>query len=105
MAAWILHRAAGVGIVMFLLLHIADITLIGWGPELFDKLLFLYRAAPFRILEIFLLAAVLFHALNGLRIMLIDFCPGASVYQKHLFYVEMILFATVFLPAAYIMRP
>ena len=103
MIAWILHRVAGAGVVLFLLLHISDITLIGWGPGLFDKLLFIYRAWPFRVMEVFLLAAVLFHALNGIRIILIDFCPAAAGAQRKIFYGELALFAAAFIPAAYLM--
>ena len=32
MWAWTLHRASGVGIVIFLFAHIIDTALIGWGP-------------------------------------------------------------------------
>ena len=103
MVAFILHRVTGVGVVLFLLLHISDITLIGWGPGLFDKLLFIYRAWPFRIAEVFLLAGVLFHALNGIRIILIDFWPAATAWQKKLFYGELALFAMGFVPTAYLM--
>jgi succinate dehydrogenase / fumarate reductase cytochrome b subunit len=101
--AWILHRVTGAAVVAFLLLHISDITLIGWGPGLFDKLLFIYRAWPFRVMEVFLLAGVLFHALNGIRIILIDFWPAAAGFQKKLFYGEMALFTVAFIPAAYLM--
>jgi succinate dehydrogenase / fumarate reductase cytochrome b subunit len=55
MAAWIFHRVTGAGVALFLLLHISDITLIGCGPGLFNKLLFIYRAWPFRVMEVFLL--------------------------------------------------
>ena len=103
MIAWILHRVTGAGIVLFLLLHISDITLIGWGPGWFNKLLFIYRAWPFRVMEVFLLAGVLYHALNGVRIILIDFWPAAAGAQKKLFYGELALFAAAFLPAAYLM--
>jgi succinate dehydrogenase / fumarate reductase cytochrome b subunit len=103
MIAWILHRVTGVGVILFLLMHISDITLIGWGPDLFNKLLFIYRAPPFRAMEVVLLAGVLFHALNGIRIILIDFWPGAAAQQKKLFYGELALFAAGFVPAAYLM--
>jgi succinate dehydrogenase / fumarate reductase cytochrome b subunit len=103
MIAWILHRVTGAAVVLFLLLHISDITLIGWGPGLFNKWLVIYRAWPFRVMEVFLLAGVLFHALNGLRIILIDFRPAAAGIQKQLFYGELALFAAAFIPAAYLM--
>lgn len=103
MTAWILHRVTGAGVALFLLLHIFDITLIGWGPGLFDKLLFIYRARPFRVMEVFLLASVLYHALNGIRIILIDFWPAAPALQRKLFCGEVALFTAAFIPAAYLM--
>jgi succinate dehydrogenase / fumarate reductase, cytochrome b subunit len=101
--AWLLHRICGVGVVLFLFLHIADITLLGWGPELFNKLLFIYRAPPFRIMEVVLLGAVLYHALNGIRIIIIDFWRTDMKWQRGLFYGELALFAVLAVPAAYLM--
>ena len=101
MVAWIFHRVTGVGVALFLFLHVCDITLIGWGPKYFNKLLFIYRAAPFRVMEVVLLAAVLYHALNGIRIILVDFWPAGAKYQKKMFYGEAVLFVTLFAPAAW----
>src|SRR5690606_40253944 len=67
MWAWLLHRTTGLGILLFLLLHIFDIFLVAFGPEVFNALLFIYRAWWARVLEVFLLFGVLFHALNGDR--------------------------------------
>ncbi len=103
MVAWLLHRITGVGVVLFLLLHVLDITLIGWGPKTFNALLFFYRAVPFRVLEVFLLAGVLYHALNGIRIILVDFSRRGNAHQKVLFYGEMVVFTGLFVPALYLM--
>lgn len=105
--AWLLHRAAGVGILLFLALHIIDIFLMGFGPTVFDELLFLYKAAPFRILEVFLVFGVLYHALNGLRITIIDFWPDmSSRIQRVFFRVELALVLMIMVPLAFIMlRP
>jgi len=101
MLAWILHRVTGVGVALFLFLHVSDITLIGWGPKFFNKLLFIYRAPPFRVMEVVLLATVLYHALNGVRIILLDFWAAGAKHQRKLFYGEMALFAVLFVPAAW----
>ncbi len=63
--SWILHRLTGAGVFLFLLVHIVDIALVGWGPAIFNRLLFLYRYPPFRVGEIILVGAVIYHALNG----------------------------------------
>ena len=98
--SWILHRVTGVGVFLFLLVHIVDIALVGWGPALFNKLLFLYRYPPFRVGEIALVGAVLYHALNGLRICVVDFWPEATVVHRKLVYAVGIVFAVVFIPTA-----
>lgn len=103
MWSWILHRVAGLGILLFLLLHIVDIALINWGAEAFDKMLFLYRNPVFMVFEVGLIAAVLFHALNGIRVIVIDFWPGATDHQRTLFYAELVVFFLLFIPAAFMM--
>ncbi|PYV12081.1 MAG: succinate dehydrogenase, cytochrome b556 subunit, partial [Acidobacteria bacterium] len=44
--------------------------------------------------------AVLYHALNGIRIIIIDFSPEATVIHRKLFYAVVMLFALLYIPAA-----
>lgn len=106
MWSWILHRVTGVGVLFFLFLHVLDTALVGFGPEAYDAVIALYRAPAVRILEVVLVAAVLFHALNGLRIILIDFWPRAVAIQRQLFWAVVVGFLVLFVPAALAMlRP
>jgi succinate dehydrogenase / fumarate reductase cytochrome b subunit len=106
MVMWGLHRVTGVGILLFLVLHIVDIFLISFGPDLFNELLVIYHAPWARVMEVFLLFAVLFHALNGLRIAIQDFWPGAWTAERKLILAELLILAIVFFPAAWLMlRP
>lgn len=106
MVMWGLHRVTGVGILLFLVLHIVDIFLISFGPDLFNELLVIYHAPWARVMEVFLLFAVLFHALNGLRIAIQDFWPGAWAAERKLILAELLILAIVFFPAAWLMlRP
>jgi succinate dehydrogenase / fumarate reductase cytochrome b subunit len=98
--SWVLHRLSGIGVFLFLLIHIVDISIIGWGPKAFNKLLFLYRAPAFRVSEVGLVAAVLYHAINGLRICVIDFWPQTMAYHRQLIYAVGIAFTVVFIPTA-----
>jgi succinate dehydrogenase / fumarate reductase cytochrome b subunit len=98
--SWILHRLAGIGVFLFLLIHIVDISLIGWGPKIFNKLLFLYRYPPFRVGEVMLVGAVLYHAINGIRICISDFWPETMALHRKLSYAVGIIFAVVFIPTA-----
>jgi succinate dehydrogenase / fumarate reductase cytochrome b subunit len=98
--SWLLHRLAGIGVFLFLLIHIVDISIIGWGPTVFNKLLFLYRAPVFRVGEVGLVAAVLYHAINGLRICISDFWPETMAFHRKLSYAVAIIFAIFFIPTA-----
>jgi len=98
--SWVLHRLSGIGVFLFLLIHIVDISIIGWGPVWFNKLLFLYRYPAFRLGEVALVAAVLFHAINGVRICIMDFWPQTMGYHRKFAYAVAISFVLLFIPAA-----
>ena len=100
---WLLHRVTGLGVLIFLALHIVNIFLVGFGEDVFNKLLFLYRAPWARALEVFLLFGLTFHAMNGLRIMIQDAFPRTWLHQRRFVAVEVVLFLAVFLPAAWLM--
>lgn len=101
--SWILHRLTGVAVLLFLFAHILDTFLIGWGPEIFNKVMKIYSHPFFRVNEIFLFAAVLYHSINGVRIIIIDFCPGATRHHKKIFYICMAIFIAAMLPVSYLM--
>jgi succinate dehydrogenase / fumarate reductase cytochrome b subunit len=88
--------------MLFLLLHITDIFLLAFGPNVFNTWLFLFKAPPFRVMEVFLIFGVLFHAVNGLRVILMDFAPGMGRYQHVIFWIEVAVVTVVFIPAAVI---
>jgi succinate dehydrogenase / fumarate reductase, cytochrome b subunit len=73
------------------------------GPEVYDKVANLYAHPGFMVAEVALLAGVLYHALNGIRIFIIDFTSLASRIQQRLFWIEMVIFFILFVPAAFIM--
>lgn len=100
MAAWGLHRLTGLGVLFFLFAHVIDTSLIGWAPEAYNAAIALYRGMFFRIGEILLFAAVVFHSMNGLRIVVIDFWPHCTVLQKRLFWGAVAVSLLLFLPAA-----
>ena len=105
--AWVLHRASGLGVLLFLALHIVDIGLVNFGPDVFNySVATLYRNPLARVGEVLLVAAVVYHAANGLRIIAVDVWDGASRYQRQLWYAVWGLFLALFGPAAVLMlRP
>jgi len=98
--SWILHRMTGVGVFVFLMVHIVDTAFIGWGPELYNKAMALYRLPFFRVGEVVLAGMVLYHALNGVRIIIIDFWPQATVAHRKMVYAVVVVFAVIFIPTA-----
>lgn len=98
--AWIMHRATGLGILFFLLVHIIDIMLIGLGRDVYDETVEFYGNPWLILMEILLVGAVIYHTLNGLRIILIDFWGKGVHYQKQLFWIAIAGSVLLTLPAA-----
>ncbi len=101
MWSWLLHRIAGLGVLLFLLIHIVDISLLGFGPKVYNEGIALFGTAFVRILSLGLIAGLLYHSFNGVRIMLIDFWPKGVKYQNAMFIAVMVLTIVCFLPMAY----
>jgi len=99
MVAWMLHRVTGVGITLYLGLHVWSISKIYGGPEKFEHAMNLYRTPPFKILEIMLFGAVIYHTFNGMRLLWCDFLGGAR-YHKQLFWGFMTAGGITFLTGA-----
>jgi succinate dehydrogenase / fumarate reductase cytochrome b subunit len=78
------HRITGFLVICFLLLHVIDVSLINVSHHLYDEVHELYGNVFLRLFEVGLLAALLFHALNGLRVIAYDFFPGAIKRQKEM---------------------
>ena len=79
--AFLVHRITGFLVFLFLLLHIVDVSLVA-RPELYDEVHALYGNVLLRLFEVGLLFALVFHAFNGLRIVMIDFFPGTIRNEK-----------------------
>jgi succinate dehydrogenase / fumarate reductase cytochrome b subunit len=101
MWSWLLHRVAGLGILLFLLVHIVDISLLNFGPNVYDEGISLFGTTIVRLISLALIAAVLYHSFNGIRIMLIDFWPKAVRFQATMFAIVLVASVVCFLPMAY----
>jgi len=86
MWSWVLHRITGVAIFFFLLVHVLDTALVKVSPEAYDAVIGAYKTPIMGLGEIALVGAIGFHALNGLRIILIDFWSKGTRFQKPLFW-------------------
>ncbi|QBD79698.1 succinate dehydrogenase, cytochrome b556 subunit [Ktedonosporobacter rubrisoli] len=106
MWSWLFHRVSGLGILLFLFIHIVDISLLGFGSEVYNEGISLFDSVVVRLLSLSIIVAVLFHAFNGVRIMLIDFWRKGVYYQKVMFAIVMVVTIVIFIPFAYfVLRP
>jgi succinate dehydrogenase / fumarate reductase cytochrome b subunit len=101
--AFTLHRIAGVAIAVYGLAHLIVISLANWGGS-FEALMRLFESPPFLLAELLLVAAILFHALNGFRIILFDLGIGIE-RQKGLFWGLMALGVVIFALFASVVAP
>ncbi len=102
MLAWAFHRIAGVAIWLFILLHVLDIWLANVNPPLYNDLLAIYASPGGRVAETLLGAALLYHALNGLRIVVMDFWPPLTRFHRQFWAAVWVVFVVVGLPVTYI---
>jgi succinate dehydrogenase / fumarate reductase cytochrome b subunit len=103
--AFLLHRLSGLATLLFLGLHILDTSFVFLSPALYQEVLNLYRAPLFMLGEILLVAAVIYHGVNGLRIALFDLFPRfwQPGYEKPAVYGALAAALLLWLPAAVIM--
>ncbi len=101
MWSWVAHRVTGVLIFFFLFAHVLDTALVRVSPEAYNTVIETYKNPVVNLMEVGLVAAVLFHALNGIRILLIDFWEKGTRYQKQMLYVELGLFVVLMAGASY----
>ena len=86
MWAWLFFRISGVLLSLYLLTHIIIISTARWASEgsTFNTIMKTFDKAPFVVLDLALVVAVLYHALNGVRIILMDF--GVGIKRHKLIY-------------------
>ncbi len=98
MWAYALNRITGIGLVVYLYLHLGVLSLLSRGPTSWDSFVSLARTPYFLTLDVILLAGFLIHGLNGLRIALTGFNIG--VKQQKVLFSALILVTAVALSAA-----
>jgi succinate dehydrogenase cytochrome b subunit len=104
MIAWLLHRIAGIGIVLFVGMHVfAGFFLYavpsGTANTIANALTSFYESRP---VQVFVLFAVLYHGLNGLRIVVLDMWPSLHRYHREAMWVQWAVFLPLFLIPAFL---
>lgn len=96
MLTFILHRIGGVGMAVFITIHILASFLGGEGGKLANAI---YENWAF---QIFIFFCVLFHAINGLRITILDLWPKLIVHQREAIWVEWAVFLPLYGVAVFV---
>ncbi len=102
-AAWLLQRLSGLFLTLYLIVHIFVIGTAVQGEDEFDDLLATFENTPFLILDAGLVGVVAFHALNGVRLVLLDFAIGLRL-QKLLFLLSFLGAVAVFIGSVVAVR-
>ncbi len=84
--AYVLHRVSGIALIFFLFFHILSITKAQATPEAYDLMIRRMQEPDFKIGEILLFAGLLYHGLNGMRIVLVDFAWTRTTHHKRLWW-------------------
>lgn len=93
MWAYALNRITGIGLVVYLYLHLGVLSLLTRGPGSWDAFVSLARQPYFLALDVILLAGILIHGLNGLRVAHTGF--GFDVKRQKALFVALMLVAAV----------
>jgi succinate dehydrogenase / fumarate reductase cytochrome b subunit len=101
MWSWVAHRVTGVLVFFFLFAHVLDTALVRVSPDSYNRIMDTYKTPLVNLMEVGLFGAVLFHALNGIRVVLIDFWSKGTRFQKQMTYVVVGLFLVLMVPATY----
>jgi succinate dehydrogenase / fumarate reductase cytochrome b subunit len=101
--AWFGHRASGLGVLLFLFAHVVETATVALGPDVYDFTQTLYHNLPARLGEILLMAALVYHSLNGLRVIVMDFWPSTTIYYRPLTYGVVAATIVAMIPLSIIM--
>ena len=104
------HRLSGLGLIAYMVLHIIETANRMRGEQAWAELMALFASTPFKIIEYLLFAAAVFHAMNGVRLLMVELgfflgkpqepiYPYKSSVMKHrpLTYVIMLLAGLIML--------
>ncbi len=103
MWTWVLHRITGVSVFFFLLVHVLDTALVRVSPEAYDLVIASYKTPIVNLLEVGLVGAVLYHALNGLRVILVDFWAKGPRYQRQMTWAIATVWLVLMIPGTFFM--
>jgi len=89
-----LRRITGIALVLYLFMHIWVIGSAVGGAETFNERLNLFQQPAFKVAEVFLLAAVVWHAFDGIRLLIVSQFKVTDTRASQ-FYAVLVLAALV----------
>jgi succinate dehydrogenase / fumarate reductase cytochrome b subunit len=95
----VLHRITGATVFFFLFVHVLDTALVRVSPQAYNEVVETYKTPIIGLMEIGLVAALLYHALNGVRIILIDFWWKGPRYQRQMLWGVAAVWLLVMVPS------
>ena len=101
--SWVLHRLSGLGVVLFLVLHVIDTSWAVFYPAKYEIAIATYQTPLFTLGDFFLVAAVIYHAYNGLRIAILDSKPEWWKHQQRAAVWVLGLTALTLIPTFFLM--
>jgi succinate dehydrogenase / fumarate reductase cytochrome b subunit len=90
MLTFVLHRIGGLGMAIFIAMHILASF---FGGQVGQFLNVVYEHWLF---QLFIFFCALFHAINGLRITILDLWPKLIEHQQEAIWVEWVVFLPLF---------
>lgn len=85
MWAFALNRITGILLTIYILLHFVNISVLYLGETAWNRLMDLFRTPPFLVFDVALVLVLLYHGLNGIRLVLLALNIGVR-RQKALFW-------------------
>lgn len=101
--SFLLHRITGLGVLLFLAIHIIDTSFVYFAPQLYDDVINIYRTTLFGLGEVGLVFSLFFHGINGLRIAFLDiFKPTDWTIERERrsALISLIITLVLFVPSA-----
>jgi succinate dehydrogenase / fumarate reductase, cytochrome b subunit len=66
------HRLSGLGLLAYMVLHIVETANRIRGEQAWAELMALFASPPFKVIEYLLFLMAVFHAMNGIRLILVE---------------------------------
>jgi succinate dehydrogenase / fumarate reductase, cytochrome b subunit len=94
MWSWMLHRVSGLGMIVFIGMHVVSAFLLQqYGSGVGKVFNTLYESWPF---QAFIYFCIIFHAINGARIIILDTWPQLLVFQREATWLQWLIFTPIY---------